>query len=349
MINHESIMHFIRKTIRIFRTAYLELKAAATGKKFYCVALSGNSTSNISINCDLTVTCNCKDFDGEGQIGDLHDSTFEQIFDSERANSFRKKLAAGKLAIANCSTCRELQTVDKKFAQKYITEWHLPHKGLMVENTISCPYHCLSCNRKLVKKSRNSVSMDISGIKKVASLIRENNIEHIFFLNLGDPFASKDILEQLTIIRKENPHLSIHIATNGLLLNSDKKRQAALLADKLSFSIDGFDNKTLSKYQRGGSFDKVYKNLKELTAYRDLQNGKKPTIEWKYILFNWNDRHDMVHQAIEMARQAGVDSIYFAHTSSPIYGISWRYYLTSTFKNIGEPSGKGRRIFFKKD
>jgi len=40
------------------------------GNAYYCKALSGLSSYNICINCDLTVSCNCQDYDGSGQIGE---------------------------------------------------------------------------------------------------------------------------------------------------------------------------------------------------------------------------------------------------------------------------------------
>ena len=69
-------------------------------------------------------------------------------------------------------------------------------------------------------------------------------------------------------------------------------------------------------------------------------------IEWKYVLFNWNDRPHMIYSAIEMARQSGVDLISFWPTLSPLRGISWRYYLGDFFKKIGQPSWKGREVLF---
>ena len=59
---------------------YLELKAKVTGRGYYCAALHGESEYNITINSDLTVSCNCQDYEGIGHIGDLHKNSFEEVF-----------------------------------------------------------------------------------------------------------------------------------------------------------------------------------------------------------------------------------------------------------------------------
>jgi len=55
--------------IRIYRAN--ELRAKITGQKYYCHALAGESEYNLTINSDLTVSCNCQDYNGSGHIGDL--------------------------------------------------------------------------------------------------------------------------------------------------------------------------------------------------------------------------------------------------------------------------------------
>ena len=36
---------------------------------YYCNALQGNYNYNICINSDMTISCNCQDYDGAGQLG----------------------------------------------------------------------------------------------------------------------------------------------------------------------------------------------------------------------------------------------------------------------------------------
>jgi hypothetical protein len=59
-------------------------------------------------------------------------------------------------------------------------------------------------------------------------------------------------------------------------------------------------------------------------------------VEWKYVVFNWNDRERMLVEAVQRAREAKVDGISFWPTVSPFYGFSWRYMLRLYSERIRE-------------
>jgi wyosine [tRNA(Phe)-imidazoG37] synthetase (radical SAM superfamily) len=179
---------------------------------------------------------------------------------------------------------------------------------------------------------------------KVSSIVKNYGIEMVSFLNLGEPFLCRQVGEQLAILRNENPGIFIVSHSNGLLIDTDEKRNAAMLLDEILFSIDGADQASYVKYQRGGDFEKAYSNMKSLIDYRNKRNSKKPRIKWKYILFNWNDKNELVASAIELAKQANVDALIFTPTLGPIWGISFRYYFTRSFERIGVRTWAGREI-----
>lgn len=164
------------------------------------------------------------------------------------------------------------------------------------------------------------------------------------FFNLGEPFSHKDVHEQLRILRSVNPGIGISTSTNGMLINTDDKRRAALLLDHLFISLDGMDDQSVTRYQIGANFAQVYDNMKRLVRFRYEAHTEKPVIEWKYVMFNWNDRPEQVKRAIELARDAGVDCISFWPTSTPLSGTSWRYRLHPFYKTLGKKSWKGREV-----
>ena len=83
--------------------------------------------------------------------------------------------------------------------------------------------------------------------------------------------------------------------------------------------------------------------MKALVEYRNARGLSKPLIEWKYLLFNWNDRKQTINQAIEMAKEAGVDAISFWPTNNPFYGYSFRYRL-GFLNHVGVRNWKGREL-----
>src|SRR5258708_9471316 len=80
-------------------TTWSELSARVRGQGFYCSALHGESDYNITVNSDLTVSCNCQDYDGSGHIGDLKKDSFEKIFYVPVAQNFRDQPPLAKVPI----------------------------------------------------------------------------------------------------------------------------------------------------------------------------------------------------------------------------------------------------------
>jgi hypothetical protein len=85
-----------------------------------------------------------------------------------------------------------------------------------------------------------------------------------------------------------------------------------------------------------------------MVAYRDARGAKLPVLEWKYLLFNWNDSPKTIARAIEMAKEAHVDMISFWPTHNPFFGMSWRWHF-GMFNNIGVKNWKGREVVLRPD
>ncbi len=336
-----------------------EWMARLTGKRFYCAALAGKSEYDLTINCDLTLSCSCQDYDGSGHLGDLNKHSFREVYFGAVAQRFREELAKGKLPIVTCARCGDLRRVSKTEvksesladvgaanAQPQLfagPKPHLPSQGILFENTVHCNIDCIGCDRKQAAGLRTTRQMPMANVAKMAELFRELRLRQLFFLNLGEPFLSPNVGEELGLLRRTNPDCHIVISTNGIILNTDAKRAAAMHASHIFFSIAGVDDAMLKRYERLGSFDKAYANLQLLVAYRNAQGLRRPLIEWKYLLFNWNDRRVTIERAIELARAAGVDAISFWPTNNPFYGWSWRYRF-GMLNDIGEASWKGREV-----
>lgn len=353
----------VRRCLKV----YLEWSARLKGERFYCDALAGQSAYNITINCDLTVSCNCQDYNGSGHLGDLNKNTFQEVFFSPAAQRLREELAKGKLPIMTCTRCSDLRRARKSDVQSlpvpafgsspgptdlaisqgtYLNAGptpRLPYRGLLLENTVRCNIDCIGCDRGSAALIRRTKQMELDKLSRMADLVAELGLQELYYLNLGEPFLSPNIGQELPLLRQKNPHCRIVISTNGIILNTDAKREAALNASNILFSIAGIDDAMLKKYEHYGSFDKAYGNMKALVDYRNARRLSKPVIEWKYLLFNWNDHRAATDRAIEMAKAAGVDIISFWPTCNPFFGYSFRYRL-GRLNHIGVKSWKGREL-----
>src|SRR5664279_2851540 len=185
--------------------------------------------------------------------------------------------------------------------------------------------------------------MDLDKLSRMADLVSELGLEQLFYLNLGEPFLSPNIGPELSLLRQKNPNCRIVISTNGIILNTDAKRAAALEASQIFFSIAGVDDAMLKKYEHHGSYEKAYANMKALVDYRNARGLTRPLLEWKYLLFNWNDHPQTIARAIELAKAADVDAISFWPTHNPFFGYSFRYAL-GRLNNVGVKCWKGREV-----
>src|SRR5258706_14382909 len=295
----------VSDVVRRFLKFYYEWTTRLKGQRFYCRALAGESQYNLTINCDLTLSCNCQDYDGSGHIGDLTKTSFEQAFYSPAAQKMRSDLAKGKLPIMTCTRCGDLARVPKSQVDTDASgnlysgpKPRLPYRGMLLENTVRCNIDCLGCDRQSAARIRTTQQMDLDKLSKMADLVAELGLQELFYLNLGEPFLSQNIGKELPLLRSKNPNCRIVISTNGIILNNDMKREAALSASHIFFSIAGISDAMLKKYEHYGSFEKAYANMKALVEYRNARGLSKPLLEWKYLLFNWNDRRAMIEQAI---------------------------------------------------
>jgi organic radical activating enzyme len=323
---------------------WLELRAKITGRNYYCGALVGDSEYGITINSDLTVSCSCQDYDGSGHLGDLKKNSFEEIFHGPVAQKFQAELLSGKIPIPTCARCGDLRRLTRENPSPMPTR--LPHRGMLLENTVVCNVDCIGCARESAAEIRRTKTMSLEELSQMADLAAQLGMEQIFYLNLGEPFLSPRVAQELPLLRQKNPNTRIVISTNGVLLNTDAKREAALSVSHILFSVHGTSDAMCEKYMLKSSFEKAYAAMRDLVKYRDAKGAKQPVLEWKYLLFNWNDRPEHIERAVAMAKEIGVDILSFWPTQNPFYGVSWRYKL-GLMKNIGEKCWKGHEIILR--
>ena len=321
----------------------LELRAFLTGRKYYCEVLAGEAEYNLTVNSDLTVSCTCQDYDGSGHLGDLRKNTFEEVFFGPVAQRFREELARGKIPISTCARCALIRLPSRTAAPPAP---RLPYKGMLLENTVICNVDCIGCAREGAANLRSKKTMPLQELGQMADLAARLGMERIFYLNLGEPFLSPTIGQELPLLRAKNPNAYIRVSTNGILLNTDAKREAALQLSDIQFSVHGISDAMCEKYMLRANFEKAYDAMKQMAAYRDARGLKQPLLEWKYLLFNWNDHPRTIARAIALAKAAGVDLISFWPTHNPYYGMSWRYHL-GRLNHVGVKSWKGREVVLR--
>jgi hypothetical protein len=174
---------------------------------YYCAGLAGESSYNTCINCDLTVSCNCADGNGEGILGDLNKTSFDQLWKRNKAQHFRNELSNGKFPTTMCINCYSLRKVNKEIAAEKVLKSDFP-SGFLIENGLACNFLC-KCPRYSLHKHRNKLKMSLDDVEKISKLCKENNIKDIYYFNLNEPFCSKTILEEIQLLKLYNPNSNL--------------------------------------------------------------------------------------------------------------------------------------------
>jgi MoaA/NifB/PqqE/SkfB family radical SAM enzyme len=294
----------------------------------------------------MHVSCNSLDSDTSGTIGNLREKPLLDILKDKRAMEFRKALQKGEFPLNKCITCNYKRLIRSDESGMYMDKIVVNPLGLRIEGSKRCNLACISCQIHDVPVQNKNDMLSVDDVKVIASEINKHSVQSLVYTAFGEPFFFDSIYDQLSILKAKCPGVKISTSTNGTVLNSDKKREAALCLDHLYISIFGVDNETVRVYQKKSSFDKAYANMKALVEYRNAKGLDRPIIEWKYVLFNWNDKKKYAHKAMRLAEQSGVDILFFKPTINPRFGMSWRYFLRGDYEDIGISGEQGRFIYY---
>jgi MoaA/NifB/PqqE/SkfB family radical SAM enzyme len=184
---------------------------------------------------------------------------------------------------------------------------------------LSCPQCIPSKLRKSLKEGPYHLTQEMyAGFLR--QLRREiDTIRIVHFEGRGDPLNNKQMGELVRLTKQFYPSAIAKITTHGNFPFKPWMIESGL--DYLRVSVDGAFPDSYAKYRVGGRLETAVKLL------RDLRDEKRRTgaivyVEWKYILFEWNDTDDELRDAARLARELDVQ-LRFCRTHSP--GRSQRF------------------------
>jgi radical SAM protein with 4Fe4S-binding SPASM domain len=179
---------------------------------------------------------------------------------------------------------------------------------LVIDPTNLCNLRCPLCPTGLGKSGRPKGMMSLEDFKRIVDVLAEHALGIILY-NWGEPFINGQVYEMIRYASKRK--LSTFVSTNLTLLTEDDARRIVdSELDHLRLSIDGVSQEVYSVYRRGGDLHRVLRNVQLLLETRDKMGALHPVVDWFFIVMRHNE-HEMF-DAWRLARQIGVDSIYFA-------------------------------------
>ncbi len=121
---------------------------------------------------------------------------------------------------------------------------------------------------------------------------------------MGEPFLNRQLFSMLKT--GEEHGISMLVISNGTIYNEHLAKQLIRLKNThFCFSIDGATSKTYEKIRIGSNFDRVLRNIRDLTNRRDLD--KYPCLSIYSVITKNNIRETI--EIVKLAKSLNVDSI----------------------------------------
>jgi hypothetical protein len=139
------------------------------------------------------------------------------------------------------------------------------------------------------------------------------NISVVHFEGRGDPLMNQNLPELIDITKTVFPGCFAMVTTHASYPYKPGLAQSGL--DLLRASIDGAFQDNYAKYRVGGDLEMSFAFL---SGIRDERRRFRSClqVDWKYILFEWNDSDEEIAQASRLAHTFDV-SLTFVLTHTP--------------------------------
>jgi hypothetical protein len=277
--------------------------------------------------CDGRVVCGCADPYAKRVLGDVRQVTLAGVWRGERASALRRDLNGGGSTF--CGDCPLKLPLEAGEAppERSLDVGPLPSR-LYVECTAACN---ISCNQAIcapetgITKTRQAGMLDFDLFTRVIDEAGPS-LGRVDFFNYGEAFLHKRALEMCEYIKGRFPHVYLYTSTNGLALTEEKARRLVHSGiDEVTFSIDGATPGSYVKYRQRGDFAKALANLAAMADEKRRSGRDVPFINWRYILFTWNDGDEEMALARQTAEGIGVDRLCWEITDHPENAYSRRF------------------------
>jgi MoaA/NifB/PqqE/SkfB family radical SAM enzyme len=271
--------------------------------------------------------CGCADPYAKRVLGDTRTSPFGEVWQGPIAHQLRTDLNAGGSGF--CGDCPlKLPLGDNEAPpQRDLAVFPIPGR-LYIECTAACNISCFQacCAPETgITRTRQAGMLDFDLFKKVIDEAGPA-LGRVDFFNYGEAFLHKRAVEMCEYIKTTYPHIYLYTSTNGLAFNEEKARQLARSGiDEVTFSLDGASQDTYAHYRQRGKFDVAIANLRAMIDEKHQLGLRLPYINWRYILFAWNDHDEEMELARKLAVELGVDRLCWEITDHPEDSFSRRF------------------------
>jgi MoaA/NifB/PqqE/SkfB family radical SAM enzyme len=277
--------------------------------------------------CDGRVVCGCADPYAKRVLGDTREQSLSAVWQGTVATGLRTDLNAGGSKFCGDCPLKLPLKKDDVVPQRGVDAGALPSR-LYIECTAACNISCAQacCAPETgITRTRQAGMLDYDLFTRIVDEAGPS-LGRIDFFNYGEAFLHKRAVEMCEYIKTKFPHIYLYTSTNGLAFTEERARRLVHSGiDEVTFSIDGATAESYVKYRQRGKFDVAVHNLRAMADEKARSGRDVPHINWRYILFTWNDSDEEMNRARALAEEFGVDRLCWEVTDHPEDAFSRRF------------------------
>lgn len=187
-----------------------------------------------------------------------------------------------------------------------------------------CNLDCPLCVPKRVRRHSKAPPYHLTPEMWSALLdnLSRNGVKHVGGLHIegrGEPLMNPWLAEIVSRFKARYPAACTAVTTNANFGFDERLLLSGLEA--LRFSVDGAFPESYAAYRKDGTLERALRFMRDAAdAKRRL--GLPIRLEWKYILFEWNDGDEELARALGIAEELGIE---LSFCLTPHAGKSLRY------------------------
>jgi hypothetical protein len=277
--------------------------------------------------CDGRLVCGCADPYAKRVLGDARTETVEAVWNGTTIRGLREDLNYGSSEFCGDCSLKLPLAPEESPPVRPLDAGRLPRR-MFIECTAACNISCFQacCAPETgITRTRQAGMLDVDLFVRVLEEVGPS-LARIDFFNYGEAFLHKRAVEMCEIVKTRWPHIYLYTSTNGTALSEDQARRLVRSGiDEVTFSIDGARPESYGRYRQRGKFDVALRNLRAMADEKHRLGRDIPFLNWRYILFKWNDTDEEMALARTMAAEAGIDRLCWEITDHPEDSFSRRF------------------------
>lgn len=289
----------------------------------------------IEINGDGDVYTCCPSFINFHKLGNIWENSLEEIWYSEFAKDFRKRILNNDYSLCNMDICRQYQP---RNAENFSVENPSLPKYITLSYDKECNLNCITCRDAKYKNTKEQTNLYNEKIDSIL-LPLLGNAEILALSGSGEAFYSKHSRLLIKKISTINKKLLFNINTNGILFTKSNCKKLGIYGriNEVFVSLPALSKNIYNQIMIGSNLDVVKKHILWMAEEQHKTGAiKKVTINTVISKLNYME----IPSLIEFAKNL---DIYI--TLSPY--CDWGTKLSKNYKflSVWEKDNEDYQIF----